>query len=151
MKLIPFSPSAIASRILYLIVLSILSGAVALGQAQATSADLVGTVTDPNGAVIAGAVDLEDDHAINNHWIGQIGAGDRRATDHAGILLRHGTKLEHRAQPDRDEHQQHRLQAHRAWMAQRPVQCTRIVAQQPGVPDIDALDEARGLLFLVRL
>ena len=43
-----------ASTMLALVALTVLAGST-LGQTQATAADLLGTVTDPNGAVVAGA------------------------------------------------------------------------------------------------
>ncbi len=55
MKSYPFRISTIAGRILMLAIVMIFSVSAIFAQAQASSADLNGTVVDPNGAVVAGA------------------------------------------------------------------------------------------------
>jgi hypothetical protein len=55
MKLSPFKVSDIGARALLFVSIIFLSAGSALAQAQASTADLSGTVVDPNGAVVAGA------------------------------------------------------------------------------------------------
>ncbi len=55
MKVLPCRVSRIAARFLIMVFTLLLSAGAALSQAQATAADLAGTVVDPNGAVVAGA------------------------------------------------------------------------------------------------
>ncbi|MBC7899789.1 MAG: carboxypeptidase regulatory-like domain-containing protein [Saprospiraceae bacterium] len=47
--------SACVEKFLLLVIITLLGAGAALAQAQATAADLTGTVVDPNGAVVAGA------------------------------------------------------------------------------------------------
>jgi hypothetical protein len=55
MRAFPAQTPAAAGRILASIIVSVVLAVSALGQAQATGADLAGTVTDQNGGVVAGA------------------------------------------------------------------------------------------------
>lgn len=55
MKVFQSKASALAGKLLLFAIVMSLGVTAALAQAQATAADLVGTVTDPNGAVVAGA------------------------------------------------------------------------------------------------
>ncbi|HEV8592596.1 MAG TPA: carboxypeptidase-like regulatory domain-containing protein, partial [Pyrinomonadaceae bacterium] len=55
MKAASIGISAVFSRFLILSALLMLGAGMAFGQAQATAADLTGTVVDPNGAVVPGA------------------------------------------------------------------------------------------------
>src|SRR5688572_28697447 len=55
MKAASMRISAVFSRFLIITCALAFSAAIALGQAQATAADLTGTVVDPNGAVVPGA------------------------------------------------------------------------------------------------
>jgi hypothetical protein len=55
MKASPFRISAIVGRFISLAILMILSASAIFAQAQVSTADLNGTVVDPNGAVVAGA------------------------------------------------------------------------------------------------
>jgi hypothetical protein len=50
-----FRISAVVEKCLILTTILLFSFSAALGQAQSSTADLIGTVTDPNGAVVAGA------------------------------------------------------------------------------------------------
>ena len=55
MKSNPFGISAIVGRILMSAIVMIFSVSAIFAQAQVSTADLNGTVVDPNGAVVAGA------------------------------------------------------------------------------------------------
>lgn len=55
MKAASFKASAIAGKVIGFALVSLFSVVMTMAQAQATAADLVGTVVDPNGAVVAGA------------------------------------------------------------------------------------------------
>ena len=55
MKAISFEISAIVERILMSAIVMIFSVSAVFAQAQVSTADLNGTVVDPNGAVVAGA------------------------------------------------------------------------------------------------
>ncbi len=55
MKAIPFRISIFTKKFLLFVVIMLLAAATAMAQAQVTSADLVGTVVDPNEAVVGGA------------------------------------------------------------------------------------------------
>lgn len=55
MKVLPCRVSQIAAKLLGMAMTFLLAAGVVMPQAQATAADLVGTVVDPNGAVVAGA------------------------------------------------------------------------------------------------
>ena len=55
MKAIPLRISAVALKVLLTAMITFLSAVAVLAQTQANAADLTGTVTDPNGAVVAGA------------------------------------------------------------------------------------------------
>jgi hypothetical protein len=56
MRALPIRFSTIVEKLALLLILTILSVPATLAQAQATTADLSGTIVDPNGAVIPGAV-----------------------------------------------------------------------------------------------
>ncbi|HKX84011.1 MAG TPA: carboxypeptidase-like regulatory domain-containing protein, partial [Pyrinomonadaceae bacterium] len=55
MKAASIRISAVLSRFLMIITMLAIAAGIALGQAQATAADLTGTVVDPNGAIVPGA------------------------------------------------------------------------------------------------
>lgn len=55
MKVFHLKASAIVEKFLLLAIIVFLGAAAAIAQTQASAADLTGTVTDPNGAVVAGA------------------------------------------------------------------------------------------------
>lgn len=65
MRAFPFKQSSIATHLLMLAILTLFSSVTILAQAQATAADLVGTVTDPTGAVVAGATVTAKNSATN--------------------------------------------------------------------------------------
>ena len=55
MRAFPFRVSAVAAKIAMSAIIAVLCFGAALAQSQVSSADLNGTVVDPNGAVVAGA------------------------------------------------------------------------------------------------
>jgi len=65
MKAFPVRVTFIAKRLTMLLLLALSSTAAIFAQSQSNAADLVGTVTDPNGAVIAGATVTAKNTATN--------------------------------------------------------------------------------------
>ena len=55
MRVFPSNVSAAVTKIGLLMVVSMLFALSSIAQTQSTAADLTGTVTDPTGAVVAGA------------------------------------------------------------------------------------------------
>ncbi|MBX7174139.1 MAG: TonB-dependent receptor [Pyrinomonadaceae bacterium] len=65
MRAFPYRVSSIVKHFLMLAIVTLFSSVAILAQAQATAADLVGTVTDPTGAVVAGATVTAKNSATN--------------------------------------------------------------------------------------
>lgn len=63
MKVLPCRVSRIAAKLLGMAMTILLAAGIVMPQAQATAADLVGTVVDPNGAVVAGATVIARNNA----------------------------------------------------------------------------------------
>lgn len=65
MRAFPLEVNSIAKRFLMLAMITLISVGAVFAQAQATAADLIGTVVDPSGAVIAGATVTARNSATN--------------------------------------------------------------------------------------
>ena len=65
MRAFSFKVSSIAKNLSILAIITLFSSVAISAQAQATAADLTGTVTDPNGAVVAGATVTAKNSATN--------------------------------------------------------------------------------------
>ena len=64
MRVIPSKVSSMAVTCVFTVLVMLVFAAAAMAQAQATSADLSGTVVDPNNAVVAGATVTARNSAI---------------------------------------------------------------------------------------